>query len=68
MSDHVYRLIEVAGSSHISSDDAIQNAITKASETLEHISWFEVRETRGHVENGKIAHFQVVLKVGYRLD
>ncbi|MEH6625851.1 MAG: dodecin [Motiliproteus sp.] len=68
MSDHVYKLIEVAGSSPVSSDDAIQNAITKASESLEHISWFQVQETRGHVENGKIAHFQVVLKVGFRLE
>ncbi len=68
MSDHVYKLVEVAGSSHISSDDAIKNAVSKASESLKHISWFQVQETRGHVEDGKIAHFQVVIKVGFRLD
>ncbi|MCW8886658.1 MAG: dodecin family protein [Motiliproteus sp.] len=68
MSDHVYKLIEVVGSSPISSDEAIKNAIEKASESLDHIGWFEVLETRGHVEDGKIAHFQVVVKVGFRLE
>ncbi|OMH38219.1 dodecin [Motiliproteus sp. MSK22-1] len=68
MSDHVYKLIEVVGSSTTSSDDAIRNAITKASESLDNVGWFEVQQTRGHVENGEIAHFQVIVKVGFRLD
>ncbi len=68
MSEHVYKMIEVAGSSPVSSDQAISNAIAKASESLEHIGWYEVVESRGHVEDGKIAHFQVVVKVGFRLE
>ena len=68
MSDHTYKLIEVVGSSPESTDQAIRNAITKASESLDHIGWFQVVETRGHVDNGEVAHFQVVLKVGFRLD
>ena len=68
MSNHTYKMIEVVGSSTQSSDQAIRNAITKASESLDHIGWFQVIETRGHVENGEVAHFQVVLKVGFRLD
>ena len=68
MSDHVYKVIELAGSSKKSTDDAIQNAITRASQTLKHLDWFEVVETRGHIADGKIAHYQVVLKVGFRLE
>ncbi|MGH8501540.1 MAG: dodecin [Gammaproteobacteria bacterium] len=68
MSDHVYKLVELAGSSTKSTDDAIQNAISRASKTLEHIDWFEVLETRGHIENGRIAHWQVLVKVGFRLN
>ena len=68
MSDHVYKVIELAGSSNKSTDDAIQNAITRASQTLKHLDWFEVVETRGHIADGKIAHYQVVLKVGFRLE
>ncbi len=68
MSDHVYKVIELAGSSKKSTDDAIQNAITRASQTLKHLDWFEVMETRGHIADGKIAHYQVVLKVGFRLE
>ena len=68
MSDHVYKLIEVVGSSTTSSDDAIRNAISKASESLDNVGWFEVQQTRGHIENGEIAHFQVIVKVGFRLD
>ena len=68
MSEHVYKMIEVVGSSTTTSDDAIRNAIRKASESLDHIGWFEVQETRGHIEDGAIAHFQVVVKVGFRLD
>jgi flavin-binding protein dodecin len=68
MEDHVYRIIEVAGSSETSIDDAIRNAVTRASRTLHHLRWFEVLQTRGHVENGKVQHYQVVLKIGFTLD
>ncbi|MGD8559730.1 MAG: dodecin family protein [Gammaproteobacteria bacterium] len=68
MSDHVYKVIELVGSSAKSTDDAIENAVSRASETLEHLDWFEVVETRGHIDDGKVAHYQVVLKVGFRLE
>lgn len=68
MAEHVYKLVELVGSSTISTDDAIRKAIEMASETLRHIDWFEVIETRGHVVQGKVAHFQVTLKVGFRLE
>lgn len=68
MSDHVYKVIEIVGSSGKSSDDAIQQAIAKAGETLHNLDWFEVVETRGHIVNGKVAHYQVKLKIGFRLD
>ncbi|HEY3910861.1 MAG TPA: dodecin [Stellaceae bacterium] len=68
MPDHVYRIIEVAGSSEQSIEAAIQNAVGRASRTLRQVGWFEVIQTRGHVEDGKVAHYQVVLKVGFTLD
>jgi len=68
MSDHVYKIVELVGSSTTGSDDAIRNAIEKASLTLRRIDWFQVLETRGHVADGKIAHYQVTLKVGFRLE
>ncbi|HJW51892.1 MAG TPA: dodecin [Burkholderiaceae bacterium] len=68
MSDHVYKIVELVGSSTSGSDDAIRNAIEKASLTLRRIDWFQVMETRGHVADGKIAHYQVTLKVGFRLE
>lgn len=68
MSAHTYKVIELVGSSTISSDDAIQSAIAKASLTLKHLNWFEVVETRGHIVDGKVAHFQVTLKVGFRIE
>ena len=68
MSDHVYKLLELTGSSSVSIEDAVQKAITKASQTVRHIHWFTITETRGHVENGKIAHWQVSLKVGFTLE
>jgi flavin-binding protein dodecin len=68
MSDHVYKLVELVGSSPSSTDDAIRNAIETAAKTLRHIDWFQVTETRGHVADGKVAHFQVTLKVGFRLE
>jgi flavin-binding protein dodecin len=68
MSAHTYKVIELVGSSSISSDDAIQSAIAKASLTLKHLNWFEVVETRGHIVDGKVAHFQVTIKVGFRIE
>jgi flavin-binding protein dodecin len=68
MSHHVYKQIELTGSSTQSSDDAVSVALARASKTLRNIDWFEVTDTRGHVEGGKIAHWQVTLKVGIRLD
>jgi hypothetical protein len=67
VSDHVYRVIEIVGSSADSSDDAIRKAIERASATVDHIGWFEVKETRGHVEDGRVKHFQVTLKVGFTI-
>ena len=68
MAAHTYKLIELVGTSPTSTDDAIRNAIQKASDTLKHIDWFQVVETRGHVEDGRITHFQVALKVGFRIE
>lgn len=68
MSDHVYKHIELTGSSKTSVEDAIKNAISRASKTLHGMQWFEVTDTRGHLENGKIAYWQVTLKVGFTLD
>ena len=68
MSEHTYRLIEVVGSSPDGSDQAIRNAIEAAAQTVRNIQWFEVVETRGHVEDGKVKHFQVTLKIGFTLD
>jgi flavin-binding protein dodecin len=68
MSNHVYKLIELTGSSTVSIEDACEKAITKASDSVRNIRWFNVTETRGHVEDGKIAHWQVTMKVGFTLD
>lgn len=68
MSDHVYKLVELVGSSASSTDDAIRNAIETAGKTLRRIDWFEVISTRGHVVDGRVAHFQVTLKVGFRIE
>ena len=67
MSDHVYKLVDIVGSSAAGTDDAIRNAIETAAKTLRRIDWFEVVETRGHVADGKVAHFQVTLKIGFRI-
>lgn len=68
MTAHTYKLVELVGSSPDSTDEAIRNAIRKASATVKHIDWFQVIETRGHVQEGKVAHFQVTLKVGFRIE
>ena len=66
--DHVYRVIEITGSSAKSIDDAIQIAVSRASKTLRHLRWFEVVQTRGHLDQGTIQHYQVTLKVGFTID
>jgi flavin-binding protein dodecin len=68
MDDHVYRVIQIVGSSDKSIDDAIRRAVARASQTLRQLRWFEVAETRGHIEDGKVSHFQVTLKVGFTID
>ena len=68
MSNHVYKLLELAGSSTTSIEDAVQNAIAKAHESVRNIHWFTVTETRGQVSAGKVAHWQVTLKVGFTLE
>jgi len=68
MSNHVYKTIELTGSSPKGVEDAIERAITKAAESVRNLRWFEVTDTRGHIEKGKIAHWQVTLKVGFTLD
>ena len=68
MSDNVYKVVELAGSSTTSIEDAVEGAIARASRTIRDIRWFEVVETRGHVENGRVAHYQVTLKVGFTLE
>ena len=68
MQDHIYKVIELVGSSDSSIEDAIQNAISRASKTLKNLRWFEVVQTRGHLEEGKLHHYQVVLKVGFTLE
>jgi len=67
MTDHVYKKIELTGSSAVGMQQAIENAISKAGETTDNMRWFEVVETRGHIENGKIAHWQVTVKIGFAL-
>lgn len=68
MSDHVYKIVEIVGSSHMGVDDAIRNAVETSAKSVRHISWFEVVRTSGHVVDGKVAHFQVTLKVGFRIE
>ena len=68
MTDHVYKQFEITGSSTKSSDDAVRTAIAKAAKTIRAIRWFQVMETRGHVENGAVAHWQVTIKIGFALE
>jgi dodecin len=68
MSDHVYKVVEIVGSSKTSIEDAIETAVTRASATIRGIRWFEVVTTRGHVENGRVAHYQVTLRLGFTLE
>jgi len=68
MTDHTYRVIELAGSSQISHADAIENAIARASKTMRNLRWFEVTQQRGEIRNGEIGHYQVTMKVGFTLE
>ncbi|KXJ45213.1 MAG: dodecin [Cycloclasticus sp.] len=68
MSHHTYKYIELTGSSEVSSDDAIRNAIEAAARTTNNMDWFEVVETRGHLAQGRIKHWQVTVKIGFRLE
>jgi flavin-binding protein dodecin len=67
MTDHIYKKIELTGSSTVGIQEAIESAVSKAAETTNNMRWFEVIETRGHIENGKIAHWQVTVKIGSAL-
>ncbi|MDP6775584.1 MAG: dodecin family protein [Candidatus Latescibacteria bacterium] len=68
MSDHVYKMIELVGSSTTTMEDAVHNAVERASKTLRNLRWFEVVETRGHIDDGKVAHWQVKIKIGFTLE
>ncbi|NLC34882.1 MAG: dodecin domain-containing protein [Alcaligenaceae bacterium] len=68
MNNHVYKSVELTGSSTTGIEDAVNTAIARASDTLRNISWFEVVETRGHVKDGKVAYWQVTIKVGFTLE
>ena len=68
MNDHVYKTTELVGSSTTSIEDAVNQAIGRANKTLRHMGWFEIVDTRGHIEGGKIAHWQVTVKIGFTLE
>ncbi len=68
MHDHIYKVVEIVGSSETSVEDAIGMAIARASESLRNLRWFEVIQTRGNIENGKVAHYQVTLKIGFTME
>jgi flavin-binding protein dodecin len=68
MSDHIYKHIELTGTSSTTVEDAIQSAVARASKTVRNMRWFELTETRGHIENGKVSQWQVTVKVGFRLE
>lgn len=68
MSDHIYKKLELVGSSSVSSDDAVRSAIKKANQTIHNLDWFEVVESRGQIVDGEVAHWQVTIKIGFRLE
>lgn len=68
MSDNTYRVIEIVGTSATGIDDAITTAVARASQTLEHLDWFEMTSVRGHIQDGQVAPFQVQLKVGFKIE
>ena len=67
MQDHVYKILELVGSSEKGIEDAVQNALTRAAKTVREMKWFEIVQTRGHIENGTVGHYQVTLRVGFTL-
>jgi flavin-binding protein dodecin len=68
MADHVYKIVELVGTSRTTIEDAVQNALTKASETIRAIRWFYVTETRGYVEEGRVGYWQVTIKLGFTIE
>ena len=68
MQDHVYKILELVGSSEKGIEDAVQNALTRAAKTVREMKWFEIMQTRGHIENGTVGHYQVTLRVGFTLE
>jgi len=68
MHDHVYKIIDLVGSSETSIEDAVNNAVTRAAETVRNLRWFEVTQTRGQIENGRVHFYQVVLRVGFTME
>lgn len=68
MDQHVYKVVEIVGSSPISIEDAIQTGLTRAAQSLRHIGWFEVTQTRGHVKDGRVEHYQVTMKIGFTME
>ncbi len=68
MSDHVYKILELTGSSSVGLEDAVQKAVARAAETVRNMRWLQVTETRAHLENNKIAHWQVTVKIGFTLE
>jgi len=68
MTEHTYKKIEIVGTSTTGTDDAIRNAIARAAKSIHHMDWFEVVEHRGHIVDGRVAHWQVTLKIGFRLE
>jgi hypothetical protein len=68
MDDHIYKVIEITGSSQKSIEDAIQGAVERAGRSLKNLRWFEVTQTRGHIDSGKVSHYQVTMKIGFTLD
>ncbi len=68
MTDHVYKIVELVGSSSTSIEDAIERAIEKTSDSVRHMRWFEVGDIRGHLENGKLSHYQVTIKAGFTIE
>jgi hypothetical protein len=67
MDDHVYKKIEIVGTSETSSDDAVQNALAKASKSVQNLRWFEILDSRGSIKNGKVEHWQVTIKLGFTM-
>lgn len=68
MENHIYKKIEIVGTSETSSDDAVQNAIAKASKSLQNLRWFEITDSRGSIKNGKVEHWQVTIKLGFTMN